>query len=1547
MGKIKLKYSHGGPHLDRSNNFGYLSGDYWNSRNYDEDDNVWPTVTGADNYGDAFAYMNYNYPDIEQFFVEGFEKDGKQVRYVNKTMDQLASNNEIYQRIMNSETIPEDVRNNFDTYWREKLGGVPMFLGDDPSNFAKGLQGRDHVNSWDDSGVPQVWIGDRDQSDYQLLIDLMNEFPHVLQHREQGTLDYGLAYGKDFLHSMQEHGYKFNPFDQTFTTPTGNVISGREGAERIQNEQYDMGHGLEHDAHAGNIRPRIETRILGYPLSELGGRSAYKLDRYLYDEETITRDEEGNIILDERGYPKNIGDKSWDYQYDKDGRKIFSHHHWPENLDQYKEDQHTLRREMFPTGFESMQDAYNEHGRPIVENIVPAFKQGLSNIGNFAKDLLLSPFKQPNKLYRMGGKRYNHGGPHDFKNIKEASKKYAQNWGIKNKQALNILKKMNYNVGDTIMSSSLRGPGGDSMLRTENEFNMYNYMTELYPEIIGPDGQFDMDLLNQKMREHDYKDEFGNIKNYERWNIGDLNLHLGKLSKTPKKDGGVRGCYECGGYFEGGGYVPFMPDPQYLEGGVANPLPGGATEFTGRTHEDGGIILDEYTEVEDGETMDKVKGQDYFFSNHLKLGGRTFADRHKQLLNAGATQKEIDELADIQEKISGRDKYDLGGERKKYFHGGPHGTAVEELLKAFKSSRKEEELVPIIQSYLPEGYTVKEAFIGEDALRIYAPDGTQKYFYLGSLGKYGHEDAANKMITSLGEFITTSGGKGFINDDPPPAEVVTDGSEETELLGTAYEDLPDDLKSWVDNQIRPVLEHKGINDADIRLELDTDTNEPFKTYVNGIEMTDEELYGEYTGFDDDDNDNESDTDPENTKIKFPRQGEILGFDDIKYSPEIPNKQGAVKFGDRTIYLDDPDLLESINNVGGLDNFMDTWMQNVNPAVLEEAGIDSVEDLFADPYKDDKGRTRYPNWGKYQTAWNTLNPDNLIEVDDSPGEQTLSTGFVFPEEPTTPPPPPPPPPDPLSGYQLDAPFFDNPNIYDQGILDEIEDASYYQDPFDPNTTRWQRGPEEEFIPPADDGGGDGGDGGDGLGKTWNDPKKRFPWDEVLGVGAAAAQLIPAWMAFKEKPDYMGAPDRLGTTHLERVAFNDALAGNAANYRGMSRFIEQSGLGPGGIANKMASWRTKQEGDMKIEGEEARQNAAIANQEAQINQQSRLHNIKNRMYVDEFNRAADAATKDRRLMAVQNAVQSLASMNRDRMMYKAQRNMATAISGQTGVNERFQQMLDFNNANPHLIPGTPEHTNALNEYYLQQADPDAFEQNEQIAKQNPTEPKRRGGLRRKYNHGGPHDEDEQAAMDTVNTFIRYKIKDYPGGNRLLKDFPQQDRMTLNSAKRLNFNRNLSEAAYHRNRKKLGLYDTDDFLRYFDVKASDAPWYVPQWLLDKFDIKAMGGRRRYNHGGPHPTKEELSKDPDMMYYEEPRIDTPWVYDSSNIFKGIREKYPHWTDTVPNFPGDNIIPGDQTFFPVDEKGNPIQYYQMKDAPLFRLKKGGKRKKRKKQIYG
>tara|TARA_A100001515_G_scaffold104495_1_gene85149 strand:- start:41564 stop:44728 length:3165 start_codon:yes stop_codon:yes gene_type:complete len=114
-----------------------------------------------------------------------------------------------------------------------------------------------------------------------------------------------------------------------------------------------------------------------------------------------------------------------------------------------------------------------------------------------------------------------------------------------------------------------------------------------------------------------------------------------------------------------------------LPGGKMKPIPGSdAVEFKGRSHEQGGIMLDPMTEVEGGETMDKVtmkKGGvgDYFFSQHLKMGGKSFAQRHKDILKNGGRQKDIDALAKLQEKKAGRNPnvvklgaggyYQLGG----------------------------------------------------------------------------------------------------------------------------------------------------------------------------------------------------------------------------------------------------------------------------------------------------------------------------------------------------------------------------------------------------------------------------------------------------------------------------------------------------------------------------------------------------------------------------------------------------------------------------------------------------------------------------------------------------------------------------------------------------------------------------------------------------------------------------------------------------------------------------------------------------------------------
>lgn len=89
-------------------------------------------------------------------------------------------------------------------------------------------------------------------------------------------------------------------------------------------------------------------------------------------------------------------------------------------------------------------------------------------------------------------------------------------------------------------------------------------------------------------------------------------------------------------------------------------------------------MLDPKTEVEGGETMDKVymkkkggKKTDYIFSDYLKLGGKTFAQRHKELLRGGASQKQIQQLAKMQEDKAGRTPkvMQFGGETSMYAGG--------------------------------------------------------------------------------------------------------------------------------------------------------------------------------------------------------------------------------------------------------------------------------------------------------------------------------------------------------------------------------------------------------------------------------------------------------------------------------------------------------------------------------------------------------------------------------------------------------------------------------------------------------------------------------------------------------------------------------------------------------------------------------------------------------------------------------------------------------------------------------------------------------------
>ena len=117
-----------------------------------------------------------------------------------------------------------------------------------------------------------------------------------------------------------------------------------------------------------------------------------------------------------------------------------------------------------------------------------------------------------------------------------------------------------------------------------------------------------------------------------------------------------------------GGVTGIQEDrrPKRVPGGIIVPIEGtDAVEFKGRSHKQGGIIIDKdangnpTVEVEKDEVMLPLKmkdgkKQDYIFSDYLKIGGKSFAQRSKEILKGAGSQANLQQLATMQEKMAGR-----------------------------------------------------------------------------------------------------------------------------------------------------------------------------------------------------------------------------------------------------------------------------------------------------------------------------------------------------------------------------------------------------------------------------------------------------------------------------------------------------------------------------------------------------------------------------------------------------------------------------------------------------------------------------------------------------------------------------------------------------------------------------------------------------------------------------------------------------------------------------------------------------------------------------
>ena len=323
-----------------------------------------------------------------------------------------------------------------------------------------------------------------------------------------------------------------------------------------------------------------------------------------------------------------------------------------------------------------------------------------------------------------------------------------------------------------------------------------------------------------------------------------------------------------------------------LPGGQMYQIPGSdAVEFSGQKHNEGGIMMDPVTEVEDGETMDKVNvaktggKRDYFFSSHLKMGGKTFADIHKEILARGGNQKEINMLARMQEKAAGRDSSKvqtakLGG-FVKYQTGGLKEKPVKPQMKDFKNSS---EYMKARRQYF------KDLKAWEEQQTILEDTNVQDTTQLNTqfLDEYIPESEDDEYYDEMSKEIEESEQKEL---DAENEEKERKKKEELAALKAKAKDLGIPVGSYKVSELKSLI-----------------------------------------------------SEAEEAASRRQRVGEVT----YPGTADIPENQPQVTIGGKIYYLKDPELQKYIEDQG--EDFGTNWMENLDQEVLNAAGITSFEDF---------------------------------------------------------------------------------------------------------------------------------------------------------------------------------------------------------------------------------------------------------------------------------------------------------------------------------------------------------------------------------------------------------------------------------------------------------------------------------------------------------------------------------------------------------------------------------------------------------------------------
>lgn len=193
-------------------------------------------------------------------------------------------------------------------------------------------------------------------------------------------------------------------------------------------------------------------------------------------------------------------------------------------------------------------------------------------------------------------------------------------------------------------------------------------------------------------------------------------------------------------------------------------------------------------------------------------------------------------------------------------------------------------------------------------------------------------------------------------------------------------------------------------------------------------------------------------------------------------------------------------------------------------------------------------------------------------------------------------------------------------------------------------------------------------------TWEQQVGRLKSGLSMDNLVAAAHMAPVAKALRNanQVDRLPLPGLTPSVTPNKIQYgnmNKERAQNERDYQKIVNFIQTQG---GSLSDQMAAYSKKLDANANIGSQEEDANREVDAlnsraifEAAKFNATGKSQDIKNKMYVDEFNLASKAASEDATVEAMQVGAENLGVLNKDRKLQDASNRLSAAIDGGSGV------------------------------------------------------------------------------------------------------------------------------------------------------------------------------------------------------------------------------------------------------------------------------------------